>query len=192
MSNLFIISAPSGAGKTTVALALIKRLRAKQISIDRVITYTTKKPRLGEKQGIDYYFVSEDDFRQKIKEDFFIEWSGAYNAYYGSPRSILVEIKQNIRSYVLVIDRAGLQKIQKQKIQNISFWIEPPSFKTLSQRLYDRGTETGEQLAYRLNLARDEMKAEEKFPLCTYKIINDQIGNAVREIEEKVLNKVAF
>jgi len=100
MSNakLFIVSACSGAGKTTLVNAVIENLRKKQVPIERVITYTTKQPRAGEVDGRDYHFVSVEDFQRKIQEGFFIEYSEAYGNYYGSPKSLFEKEWNELRS----------------------------------------------------------------------------------------------
>ena len=89
MGKLFIIPAPSGAGKTSLVTALLERI-GQSHSLSRVITYTTKMPRSGDIHGRDYHFLSIDQFEQKIKEDFFLEWSVAYDHYYGSPKNIVL------------------------------------------------------------------------------------------------------
>lgn len=188
--TLFIISAPSGGGKTTIVENLLKLFVQRQVPVDRVITYTTKQPRVGEIPGIDYHFISQEDFFQRINNNFFMEWSNAYQAYYGSPRSILDDIQENKRSYLLVIDRVGLQKIIDQAIVHTSFWIEPPSIEILARRLRERGTETEEQMHYRLHRARQEMESEQSAPLCTHIIVNKKVDVAAKKIERIMLKKL--
>lgn len=187
--KLFIVSAPSGTGKTTLVTTVIQRMQEQQLALERVITYTTKNPRVGEQGGIDYHFISSLEFEKKIDEGFFIEWSSAYGHYYGSPRHVLQEIEK-ARSFILIIDRIGAQKVIEQKIPAISIWIEPPSLQTLRDRLVGRAADSATDIEKRLKLAAQEMAQEQSTPLYMHRVINDVFEAAVTDIERIVMQEI--
>src|SRR3990167_753346 len=129
--KLFVLSGPSGVGKTTLAAMLFARL-GKSHNLSRVITYTTKSPRVGEQNGVDYHFITVPEFESKLLSGFFIEYSKSYGHYYGSPRSILLDLKQG-KSLLLVVDQTGACNIKRQFVQAILIWIAPPSIHELAK-----------------------------------------------------------
>jgi len=179
--TLFVISAPSGAGKTTLVNALIDNLK-KDYSIYRVITYTTKQPRPGEQDGKDYHFVTENEFQCKIKQGFFLEWSEAYGNFYGSPKKIVSKMDEGF-SYILIIDRVGAQQIINQIKNVISIWIYTKNFDILRTRLKHRNTETNNQLLHRLRLAQEEILQEKKDPLYMHHVLNDDFEKALEKLQ---------
>jgi len=187
--KLFIVSAPSGAGKTTLVNEVLGRLGLKY-SIDRVITYTSRAVRLGEKPGKDYHFLSPEGFNRKINDGFFLEWSGEYDHYYGTPRHILNELKQGL-SRVLVIDRAGAKSVLSiaqdpspaLREGVVPIWIYTSDFVELERRLVARGDNTNEQIKRRLEIAQKEVKKEQEKPLYKYRILNDNFTKASQELE---------
>lgn len=181
--KLFVVSAPSGTGKTTLVGTVMERLDHKNIQIKRVITYTTKKPKKCEVPGKDYHFISYEEFEKKIDIGFFIEWSQAYGNYYGSPAYILEHIKQ-LQSYILIIDRVGWQQINGNFAFAVPIWIEPPSLFVLKQRLQLRGRDDLLDIQHRINLAIKEIQDESISPLYRYKIINDNFNQAADELEK--------
>lgn len=187
MSNsgsLFIISAPSGTGKTTLSKALINNMKS-YYSIDRVVTYTSRAPRIGEQDGVDYHFISPADFKQKIEQGFFIEWSDVYGTYYGSPLSILDEVAQG-HSRILIIDRYGAHQVMKQTDNVMLIWIYPPSLEILGYRLKIRGTDCPESIKKRLQLAHIELDQEAKQPFYHHHILNDLFEETVDSLENIV------
>lgn len=179
--KLFIISAPSGAGKTTLVTATLERLQSKW-PLERVVTYTSKQPRHNERDGIDYHFISPQDFQERIDHGFFLEWSSAYQTYYGSPRSIITERAKG-RSFIMIIDRVGAERVKQLVHDALLIWIAPPSFKELQRRLENRATETKDQIARRLERARVEIALENQNPLYDFTIINDDFHTAQQELE---------
>src|SRR3989338_2709281 len=125
IAKLFVVSAPSGAGKTTLVKAALEHL-CKKFPIKRVITYTTRPARAGEMDGEHYYFISVNDFKQKVTEGFFLEWSSWYDHYYGSPVSIIEEIKKGT-SFVAILDRAGAAEVLRAYPKAVCIWITPGS-----------------------------------------------------------------
>ena len=172
--TLFVISAPSGAGKTSLVLALLKH----RPGLSRLITYTTRSPRAGEVNGCDYHFITESDFKLKIEQNFFLEWSCAYGAYYGSPRSLLDDIRQG-QSFIAIVDRLGARALHKLITSAVCIWIVPPSLSVLERRLTLRASDCQERIRYRLQLARQEMEQERIEPFFQFVIVNDSFEEAL-------------
>ena len=184
--KMFIISAPSGAGKTTVVTEFVKRF-GNYFNISRVVTYTTKKPHESEKNEVDYYFLSEDEFIKKTKEDFFIEWSTAYGNYYGSPKHILHDLDLG-KSYFLVLDQVGGYNIIKQIPGSILVWLSPADIEILRQRLVGRSRDSKDEIDQRLLLARQEIVSEVARSIYKYHIISSNLESSIKKIL-KILKK---
>ena len=180
--KLFIVSAPSGVGKTPLVNAFLQRVSS-LYPIKRIVTYTTKPRRVGEdRDGIDYHFLSPENFEQKIEKGFFLEWSDVYGHYYGSPLYTLDEIFQG-DSRILVIDRNGAQQVIKKTADAVLLWIYVKNMQEIEKRLLLRGTETEEQVKERLCIAKRELDSEINNPFYNYHVLNDQFNEAVLEIE---------
>ncbi len=188
MGKLFIISAPSGAGKTTLVNELLQRV-APRYSIERVVTYTSKPARVGERDGYDFHFVSPQNFEQRIKDGFFLEYSTAYEAYYGTPRSILHDMQQG-KSYLLIIDRVGAQQILEQVKEVVSIWIYTKNSGVLKKRLEKRAREDSDQIKRRLDRAHIEMAQEQESRLYHYHILNDDFDKAATGLEGIVVDEL--
>jgi len=182
VGKLFIISAASGAGKTTLVETVISRI-CRFCPIRRAITYTCKQPRSTEENGKHYHFICEDEFKEKIEQDFFMEWSEAYGCYYGSPRSVITEVERGF-SYILIIDRGGAQEIAKIYPRAILIWIYTKGLDVLRERLVQRNSETEEQIECRLECARKEMAQELRSPIYRFHVLNDDFEPAVRKLEK--------
>jgi guanylate kinase len=187
--KLFIVSAPSGTGKTTLVKTVIERLK-NRCSIQRVVTFTTKAASIQEKAGEDYHFVSVEEFELKIKAGFFAEWSNAYHAYYGSPLHMLEELALG-KSLILVIDRVGAQKLLASGCQAVMIWLRPPHVGVLEQRLVGRGRDEMAVVERRLQLAQQELAEEETNSLYKYHLINDDFNEALLKLEEILLNELS-
>jgi len=188
IGKLFIISAPSGAGKTTLVDVLIFRI-CLFCPIRRVITYTCKQPRSSEENGKHYHFICKREFEDKIKHGFFMEWSQAYGYYYGSPRSVISQVERGF-SYILIVDRLGAELIAQIYPQAILIWIYTKDIDVLRQRLAQRNSEDVKQVELRLECARREIAEECRAPLYRYHILNDDFDRAVRKLEKIILQEL--
>lgn len=187
--KLFIVSGPSGVGKTTLVVEFFKK-NSQVFKIDRVVTYTTRAPRPGDVHGVDYYFIDSAEFEEKVQSGFFLEWSREYQACYGTPGYILDHIAQGL-SYILVIDRAGAMQIVQQYSAAVLIWIQVSSMDLLSERLLLRKTESIDQIQTRLNLAKKEIDQEMNDPLYHYYIDNNDLNTALERLFD-IVNKRAF
>ena len=186
---LFVVSGPSGCGKTTVVEEALTLLQ-KKYPIKRVITYTTRPARTGEVDGEHYHFLSVDDFKQKIEQGFFLEWSAWYDNYYGSPASIVENIARGL-SYIAILDRPGALNVQRAYLQAVLIWIEPPSLEELKKRLEGRAQNDKADIDNRLIKAIIEMDQEHAEPLFSYTIKNDDLAAAVLEFVALIEAKLA-
>ena len=187
--KLFVISAPSGSGKTSLINKVLEDFKEKY-SLSRTITYTTRPPREKEIDGQHYHFISVDEFKEKIDQNFFIEWSTWYDYHYGSPVSTLKAIQEG-KSYIMILDRLGAKDVLQTYPQTILIWIEPPSIEELEKRLLARGDSEG-IIQNRLRKAAVEMQQEKDEQSYEYHIINDDFQTAIVELkrifEEKIKN----
>jgi len=178
--TLFVVSAPSGAGKTSLCHELIARLPDVQYSV----SCTTRKPRPGEVEGRDYHFVDETVFRGMIKKGAFLEWAEVYGNLYGTPRAPIREwIAQGI-DVLLDIDTQGGMQIRRHEPEAVSIYILPPSLKVLRRRLEDRKGDSPDEIIRRLNKAKDEVKHYRDY---MHVIINDDFNYSARQIEAIVV-----
>lgn len=176
--NILIISSPSGGGKTSICRRLLTPSRRKagwQFSI----SYTTRKRRPNEKNGREYYFVAEQEFKDLIKKNFFAEHFKVHLYRYGTPRSPLEKVLDKGGVMVLDVDVQGALKLKREYPQAITVFILPPSIAQLRRRLRRRGTETKEQLKIRFENAKAEIGFYDKFE---YAVINDDLGSAVDQV----------
>ncbi|MBS1916385.1 MAG: guanylate kinase [Bacteroidetes bacterium] len=176
--KLIIITAPSGAGKTSITHYLLNKYNQLAFSISAA----TRQQRAHEKNGVDYYFISEEEFKQKIRHNQFVEWEMVYEGkYYGTLKTELQRIWDNHQTPVLDIDVKGAIHVQQQYTKNcLSIFIEPPSIEILKKRLESRGTETPETLQARVNKASYEISFKHHFDKV---VINDNLEHACAETE---------
>ena len=181
-NKIIIITAPSGAGKTSITRYLLNKYPFLSFSISAA----TRMPRGTEKNGIDYYFITETDFRSKINANDFVEWEMVYEGkYYGTLKSELERIWKENKIPVLDIDVKGAIHVQQQFAGDcLSIFIEPPSIDELKKRLSTRGSETNESLATRINKASYEISFKDHFNLT---IINDSLTTACQEAENAII-----
>lgn len=181
VGKLFVISACSGAGKTTVSQALLKEWGS-HYNLKKVITSTSRLPRLGERDGIDYNFFSVDEFRSRMNQGFFLETTEYAGNLYGSPASILEDLKHG-KSYLMVTDRPGALVIKKLVPSAVLIWLFVPDFQTLRERLHSRGTDSPEVIAKRLALAQEEISQEEAEQAFDYHVQNNIFAITVEQVK---------
>lgn len=186
--RLIIIAAPSGSGKTSITRHLLNSLPDK---LAFSVSAATRKRRPYEKENVDYYFISVEEFKDRIQRNEFVEWEMVYEGkYYGTLKSELQRIWIMDRTPLLDVDVQGGIHIQEQfPDTSLSLFIMPPSIEELRRRLEARGTETPESLEARINKASYELSFQDHFDRI---ILNDKLENACREAEEAVrqfLNK---
>ncbi|MDD3482477.1 guanylate kinase [Azovibrio restrictus] len=172
--QLFIVAAPSGAGKTT----LVRQLLAQEQDIRLSISYTTRAPRAGEENGREYHFVSEAQFQAMIAADDFLEWAQVHGNYYGTSKRWISMERAAGRDVLLEIDWQGARQVRQVFPDAIGVFILPPSMEELTRRLTGRGTDSAEVIARRLAAAREEMSHVGEFG---YVIINDDLQTALSD-----------
>ena len=173
--NLFIITAPSGAGKTSLVQALL----AVDAQVKLSVSYTTRKPRPGEVDGIDYHFVEETQFLHMLCEGNFLESAEVHGARYGTSQTRVDTVLQEGNDLVLEIDWQGAAQVRGLYPQAISIFILPPSMEALEQRLNHRGQDSAAVIAQRLAAAREEMSHVGEFDYVT---INDKFEVALGDL----------
>ncbi len=181
-NKVIIIAAPSGAGKTSITRHLLKSLSGK---LAFSISAATRQPRNNEKNGVDYYFISAGEFRQRIDNNEFVEWEMVYEGkYYGTLKAELERIWNEGKSPLLDVDVQGGIHVQQQfPGSSLSLFIEPPSIEELRKRLEKRGTETPESLQARINKASYELSFKGHFDKI---ILNDKLETACLAAEKAV------
>ncbi len=173
---LFILSAPSGAGKTTVCEALIE----KTDRVKKAITTTTRPPRPGEKDGVDYFFLSQEEFKAKLARGRFFEHALVYDYYYGSGRDYVETQLEAGYDVILVVDVQGARSIRELGVEAAFVYLLPPSMSELRRRLEGRKTDSPGVIEKRFARARDELDRYRDYDYC---VINDDLETAVADLE---------
>ena len=176
MSNLFIIAAPSGCGKTTLVDALLKSSENLYLSV----THTTRKPRVGEIDGVNYHFISKTDFQKMIHNAEFVEHAEVFGNLYGSSREKIKESLNKNIDVILEIDWQGTRQVKANMPNAISIFILPPSKKSLLERLKGRGQDDDETIKNRMSDAENQMKHYSEFD---YLVINDIFDEALSNLK---------
>ena len=179
--TVFIVSAPSGAGKTTLCNAVCDRFK----SIVYSVSYTTRKPRPGELDGKDYHFVSADIFKKMIKEDRFAEWAEVYGNFYGTSLELINRNLTSGKDILFDIDVQGTIQLLEKYPDSITIFIMPPSLDKLRERLKSRGADDNQSILRRIESAENEIK---KKNIYKHIIINDILDNAVKDLM-KIIEK---
>ncbi len=172
---LFVIVAPSGAGKTT----LIARIRRRFPDLRYSISCTTRRPRPGEEHGKDYYFMEEREFRDRIAANGFLEWKEVHGNLYGTPRGPVDRAMEEGAGMILDIDVAGALEVFERFSDAVGIFIRPPDLEVLEQRLRGRGTDSEEAIGIRLRRAAEELQETQRF---TYVLVNDDLDEAESEL----------
>ncbi len=180
--SIFIVSAPSGAGKTT----LCKRLTGVVPRVVHSISYTTRQAREGEVDGRDYFFVDEDRFMRMVADGEFLEWAEVHGNLYGTSRARLFEVIQGGTDVILDIDIQGAAQIRQKGIDATFIFVLPPSLEILRKRLISRRTDSEKVILRRLKKAKEEIG---DYRLYDYVIVNDSLDVALNELGSVVLSK---
>lgn len=186
MSNnkgkLVIVSGFSGVGKGTVVKALLDKYDDYVLSV----SMTTRKPREGEQEGINYYFVSDEQFEEMIKKDGFLEHAGYVGHYYGTPKKLVLDSLEQGKNVILEIEVQGALQVKEKYPDSILVFIIPPKASVLKERLTGRGTETEEQINNRLKRACEE---SEQMSFYDYLVVNDKVEDCVERLHEITLTR---
>ena len=183
MINFITISAPSGSGKTT----LCKALQLVEPEIEWSISYTTREKRSIEENGVDYFFISDEEFEELIIQGYFVEWQNVHGFYYGTSVSNLENAIENDKIMLIEMDVKGSMSIKKLfPDKTFSIFIMPPSISQLRERLRSRGTDSERRINIRLKRFQEEMEFREKFD---YVMVNEDLDLAKIELQ-KTINKL--
>lgn len=177
---LLVVSAPSGTGKTTVVEELVKIVPGLELSR----SYTSRPKRSNEVDGVDYNFVSREDFERRIFHGEFLEHADVFGNYYGTCRVQTEARLASGRDLVLVIDVQGARQVRSQSPAMVGVFVMPPSFQILEQRLRQRSQDSEAAMARRLATAKSEVSAWEEYD---YVVINDELGRCVKELAGIIL-----
>ena len=173
--KLIVISAPSGTGKTTV----VKKLLQQTNNLEASVSFTTRKMRENEKEGLDYFFVSEKTFTNMIQNDDFLEHATVFGNFYGTEKKSVSENLQKGVNVILEIDWQGALQIKNSMPSCVMIFLIPPSKEVLLARLKNRGTDSDQEIAYRFNQAVLDLEQSNKFD---HVLVNDQLEKVVTEI----------
>lgn len=177
IGKLFVFSAPSGTGKTSI----IKGVLEKFSSLSFSISATTRSKRHNEQDGVDYFFVSETEFKSKVRNDEFLEWGKFFGYYYGTLKKPVFEKINSGISVLLEVDVKGAVNIKKSVPESVLIFISPPSIDELKTRLLNRKTESDEDFEKRIKRAEMELEYRDKFD---YNVFNHNLVDAQKEVNE--------
>lgn len=183
--KIIAVSSPSGGGKTSIVKQILKDFT----EIGFSVSATTRPKRPNEKNGVEYFFVTEKEFEQKIKNDEFVEWERFYDYYYGTLKSFVDENIENGKSVLFEVDVKGALSLKKIYPESYLIFIDPPSFEELVKRLKNRKTESDEDLQKRIDRAKMELSHKQDFD---YIFVNDELHKvykSVKSLIKEILNK---
>ena len=173
---LFVLSAPSGAGKTSIS----RELLARHPELRESISYTTRAMRPGEKDGVDYHFVSRERFDRMVREGAFVEWAEVHGNCYGTARETLRQASEQGCDILLDIDVQGAAQLRASNLEGVFLFILPPGMNELRQRLAGRNTDSAEVIERRMNNAAGEIREAIHFD---YIVVNDDLQEAIATVE---------
>jgi guanylate kinase len=177
---LFVISGPSGVGKGTIREAALRKINGVQLSISA----TTRKPRTGEVDGRDYFFLDASSFKQLIDRDLLLEWAQVYNNFYGTPRQFVDQNINQGKDVLLEIDIQGALQVKKKMPEGIFIFIAPPSLEELACRLITRGKDTAESIEVRLAACKWELEQIKHYD---YRVLNQDLDTAVDTVSSIII-----
>ncbi|WP_026487198.1 guanylate kinase [Caldanaerobius polysaccharolyticus] len=177
---LIVLSGPSGAGKGTLCRELCEKSDNYRLSV----SVTTRKPRKGEVNGKNYFFVDEDQFNKMVEDDELLEWAKVYGNYYGTPRDYVERCLKEGYDVILEIDIQGALKVKEKFPEGVFIFILPPSMEELKNRIVKRGTESEEEIMKRFKSAYEELNYISKYD---YAVINDDVEQAIKKIQAIII-----
>lgn len=177
---LIVISGPSGAGKGTLCKKLLQRNSELCLSVSA----TTREPRAGEVDGVNYFFTSKDKFEEMINNNEFLEWAKVYDNYYGTPKKYVEDMLNQGKDVILEIDIQGALKVKESCSEGVFIFILPPTMEELKNRIKKRGSETEESLVKRFTAAYKEINYVSKY---NYVVINDVLEEGVKKLESIII-----
>lgn len=180
--SLFIVSAPSGAGKTTLCKKLVETIPNLGFSV----SFTTRRPRPGELNNREYTFVSREEFSSKAEQGEFIEWAEVHGEFYGTSKKRVEKLLAERNDVILDIDTQGAMQMKQKCRDGIYVFVLPPSFRILKKRLEKRMTDSDQEIEKRFKKASDEIKTYREYD---YVIINDILEDAIREFEAIIISQ---
>lgn len=172
---LIVLSGPSGAGKGTICAAL----RQQMPNLVYSVSMTTRAPRVGEEEGVSYFFRDKEEFQRLIKEDAFLEYAQVYDNFYGTPKQHVMDLLSEGKSVILEIDIQGAMQVKERFSEAVFIYIVPPSLDILSNRLRDRGTDAADVIDKRLSKAGSELALAHRYD---YIVVNDVLPDAVEKV----------
>jgi guanylate kinase len=173
--KLYVVSAPSGAGKTTLIKEVLRCFKTLSYSV----SHTTRASRNNEQQGIDYYFITPEEFKEKINQNYWLEWAEVHGNYYGTSKDFIKTSLGQGKSLILDIDVQGTCEIIKSGLEMVTIFIMPPSIEILSQRLENRGSDSKKVIDKRIENAKLEIAKKNMYQ---YVVINDDLDKAREEL----------
>ena len=177
---IFIISAPSGTGKTTLVREVIQQLPGLRLSV----SFTTRLPRPDEREGQDYHFVSHSTFQKMVEKNEFLEWAEVLGNRYGTPRPDFKKMESEEVDLILDIDTQGAKKVTKEIVQPVMIYLLPPCLRVLRERLINRGMDSLERVKFRLSHARKDMEEAYGYH---YVIVNDTLEDALEKLKAIII-----
>jgi len=177
---LIVLSGPSGAGKGT----LCKALREQMPELKYSISATTRAPRAGEVEGVNYYYITKEKFDEMLAQGEFLEWAKVYDNYYGTPKKQVMESLERGEDIILEIDIQGAMQIKKHYPKGVFIFILPPSIRELEKRITNRGTDSEEVIKKRLSCVQEELAYVSEYD---YVVINDEVQTAVEKLKAIII-----
>ncbi|MBF0209442.1 MAG: guanylate kinase [Desulfamplus sp.] len=181
--KIFVVSAPSGAGKTTLCTKILDRFKELAYSV----SHTTREPRAGEKDGVDYFFITTDEFKKKIEQNLWAEWAEVHGNFYGTSLKFIEDSIAKGRDLLLDIDVQGAKQFKASFPEAITIFIMPPSIETLQERLIKRGKDSDSIIEKRIKNAANEI-AQSSF--YEHIIVNDDLNLAEHKMVELIASKI--
>ena len=181
--TLFVISGPSGVGKGT----LVSMLRKNHPEIKLSVSATTRNPRPGEINGVHYFFLTKEDFKNRIKSGEFLEWAEFSGNFYGTNKNFVEKMLKDGQNIILEIEVQGALQVKNKLQEAILIFIEPPSFEELKSRLLKRSTESEEEIQKRLAVVKTELHQKKEF---NYVMVNDNLDTAFKNLENIILKEI--